>query len=555
VNSSSAPRRHVLAALLVVVMLAVACSGSGDNNGEATTSDTGGTTDLTRATPSPIQTGGTLRYALNSETSSGWDPANSQWGGGGTTVARAIFDRIAELDADGRPQPNLAESLTPNEDFTLWTVVLRPDITFHNGEPLNAEAVKQNLDRARTSVLLGAVLGAYLGEIVVVDDLTVEVNTLKPWSTFPYSMSTQTGTIAAPEQLDSDAPAQRPIGTGPFVFANWIPDNRLTVTRNENYWQTDAEGNQLPYLDGIEFTVIADQTSRGASLDSGAIDAMNTFEPQILERYLPLAENGTVQLITNANSEDQTQFVGLNTAQPPFDDPLARQIVATGLNTQLISDTQYFGLFPPSNSLFPTNSPYYAETSYPTYDLARATELHDEYQEKYGEPLSFSITLPSTPQFRSIGEAAQAQADEFGVKIELNLTDESTLIVNALTGNYEATGFITFGEPPVDQIFISSDTLQPIGQLSLNFTRYEDPEIQGAIDSIQSTDDESEQIAQWAVIQERMAQNLNLVFVVRNRSAVIYANDVFGFADGSTPGGEALKPTASPFLGFVWMQQ
>jgi peptide/nickel transport system substrate-binding protein len=555
VNSSPAPRRLVLAALLIVALLAVACSGSGDSNGNTTTDDTGGTTDLTRATPSPIQTGGTLRYALNSETSSGWDPANSQWGGGGTTVARAIFDRIAELDADGRPQPNLAESLTPNDDFTQWIIVLRPDITFHNGEPLNAEAVRLNLDRARTSVLLGAVLGAYLGEVVVVDDLTLEVNTLKPWSTFPYSMSTQTGTVAAPEQLSSEAPAQRPIGTGPFVLEEWIPDNRLTVTRNENYWQTDAEGNQLPYLDGIEFTVIADQTSRGASLDSDAIDAMNTFEPQILERYLPLAENGTVQLISNANAEEQTQFVGLNTAQPPFDDPLARQIVATGLDTQLISDTQYFGLFPPSNSLFPTNSPYYAETSYPTYDLARATELHEEYQEKYGEPLSFSITLPSTPQFRSIGEAAQAQAAEFGAKIELNLTDESTLIVNALTGDYEATGFITFGEPPVDQIFISTDTLQPIGQLSLNFTRYADPEIQGAIDTIQSTDDEAEQIAQWAVIQERMAQNLNLVFVVRNRTAVIYANDVFGFAEARTPAGETLKQTASPFLGFVWMQQ
>jgi peptide/nickel transport system substrate-binding protein len=555
VNSTSARRRHVIAALLAVTLLAAACSGSGDETNTAGPDDTAGTTDLTRATPSPIQTGGVMRYALNAETSSGWDPANSQWGGGGTTVARAVFDRIAELDEDGRPQPNLAESLTPNADFTQWTIVLRPDISFHNGEPLNAEAVKINLDRARTSVLLGAVLGAYLGEVVVVDDLTLEVNTLKPWSTFPYSMTTQTGTIAAPEQLNSDSPAQDPIGTGPFVFEEWIPDNRLTVSRNDNYWQTDADGNQLPYLDGIEFTVIADQTSRGASLDSGSIDAMNTFEPQIFDRYLPLAEDGSVQLISNANAEDQTQFIGLNTAAPPFDDVLARQIVATGLNTQLISDTQYFGLFPPSNSLFPTNSPYYAETSYPTYDLAKATELHEEYQEKYGEPLRFAVNLPSTPQFRAIGEAAQAQAAEFGVEIELNLMDESTLIVNALTGNYVSTGFITFGDPPVDQIFISSDTVKPVGQLSLNFTRLADPELQAAIDAIQATDDEQAQIEQWAVIQERMAQNLNLVFVVRNLSAVVFSNDVFGMNAALTGNGEPVKPTASPFLGWAWMQQ
>lgn len=553
-STTTRARLSVIAAVLAVAVLAAACGG-GNGGSEGTSDRTIPETALTRTPPTPPQKGGTLKFGLDAETTTGWDPANSQWAGAGTIVSRAIFDRLAELDADGNPRPNLAESIEPNAEFTSWTIKLRPGIVFHNGERFDANAVRLNLERAATSVLLGAAIGQFLSKVEVVDDLTVRVTTKRPWSTFPNSLTTQAGVVAAPAQIASAAPAQQPIGTGPFVFKNWVQDNKLTVARNPDYWQKDESGTQLPYLDGIEFTVLADPTARGAALESGSVDAFNTFEPDPIQRFLGKAEAGQVQLLSNANAEDQTQFVGLNTAKPPFDDPLARQIVVTGLDTKNISQTQYYGLFPPSNSLFSPSSPYYAETTYPTYDPAKAQELHEQYKQKTGKPLSFKLTLPGTAQFKTIGEAAQAQAAAFGVNIELNLVDQATLIVDALTGNFEATGFITFGEPPIDSVLISSETVKPLGQLALNFTRMADPQIQAALDAVQETSSTEERIAQWKIIQQRMAENLNFLFVVRNRSAVVFANNVFGMAAAKIPGNIPVKPTTSPFLGWAWKAQ
>jgi ABC-type transport system substrate-binding protein len=549
-STTKRARLSVIAALLAVTVLAAACGGSGDSQG--TSDRTIPETELTKTAPTPPQRGGTLKFGLDAETATGWDPANSQWAGAGTIVSRAIFDRLAELDADGNPRPNLAESIESNDNFTSWTIKLRPGIVFHDGEKLDANAVRLNLERAATSVLLGAAIGSFLGSVEVVDDLTVRVTTKRPWSTFPNSLTTQAGVVAAPAQIASSAPAQQPIGTGPFVFQNWVQDSKLTVTRNPNYWQKDESGTQLPYLDGIEFTVLADPTARGAALESGSVDAFNTFEPDPIQRFLEKAQAGQVQLLSNANAEDQTQFVGLNTAKPPFDDPLARQIVVTGLDTKSISQVQYYGLFPPSNSLFSPSSPYYAETTYPTYDPAKAQALHEEYKKKTGKPLSFKLTLPGTAQFKTIGEAAQAQAANLGVSIELNLVDQATLIVDALTGNFEATGFITFGEPPIDSVLISSETVKPLGQLALNFTRLADPQIQAALDAIQQTNSTEKRIEQWKIIQQRMAENLNFMFVVRNRAAVIFANNVYGMSGAKIPGNIPVKATTSPFLGWAW---
>ena len=159
-------------------------------------------------------------------------------------------------------------------------------------------------------------------------------------------------------------------------------------------------------------------------------------------------------------------------------DILARQIVAYGTDRDTISQSQYLGLFPATTSLFSESSAFYTpDSGYPTFDLQKAESLHEEYKQKYGKPLAFTLNLPSTPEFKSIGELAKQQASQYGVDITLNLTDQSGLITNAALGNFEATGLITFGDPNTDSIFFSGATVKPIGQISLNFSRLDDPEL------------------------------------------------------------------------------
>jgi ABC-type transport system substrate-binding protein len=509
-------------------------------------------TAITVTEPTSPTTGGRMNFGLGAETSEGWDPTSSTWAGSATIVSHAIFDRLADYDDNHDPQPFLAESIEPNADYTVWTVKVRSGISFHDGTPLDAAAVKENLDKQKSSTLTGAAL-KIMGDVTVVDQYTVQVQANGPWATFAAAMTTQAGVVAAPAQLESAEPKQHPIGTGPFVFDNWIQDASLAVSRNPNYWGKDKDGRQLPYLDGIDFKVLADVQSRGAAFQSGSVDAIETFDPSQIVEYRKRAESGDAQMYSNQNREEAVQLVYLNTAKPPFDDLLARQIVAYGTDRDTISQTQYLGLFPPATGLFPETSPFYTtDSGYPEYDVQKATELHDQYKEKYGKPLSFTLNLPSTPEFKAIGELEKETAESYGVDINLNLIDQSTLIVNAALGNFEATGFLSLGDPNIDPIFFSGTTVQPIGMVSLNFSRLDDPQLTQDLDDYRATPELAAQQAAWNAAQKRIAQNLNAIFVVRNGAAVIYSNKIFGFLDAVFPDGTPIELTTSPYTAWAY---
>jgi ABC-type transport system substrate-binding protein len=534
----------------IVLLVAAACGSSSENDG-GTQSGATIPSEITIAEPPEPTTGGRLSFGLGAETSDGWDPTNSRWLGSGTIVSRAVYDRLAEYDEDHIAKPFLAESIESNADYTSWTVKVRSGVTFHDDTPVDASALKLNLDKQKASLLTGAALQT-MGAVEIVDQYTVQIAMNAPWATFPSVLTTQAGVVAAPAQLDSDEPAQLPIGTGPFEFGTWRQDADLDVNRNMSYWMKDSAGRSLPYLDGIDFKVLADVQARGAAMESGSVEVIETFDPAQIIEYRQKAQDGQFQMYSNQNREEAVQLIYLNTAKPPFDDPLARQIAAYGTDRDTISQTQYRGLFPATTSLFPESSAFHSESGYPTYDVARANELHEEYKQKYGEPLSFSINLPSTPEFRAIGELAQQDAAQRGVEISLNLVDQSTLIANAALGNYEATGLVTFGDPNLDSIFFSGDTVKPIGQVSLNFSRYSDPQLTEALADARETPVVAEQAAAWARAEQRIAQNLNAIFVVRNGAALVYDNNVFGFLDASFPDGQRIELAVAPFTAWAF---
>lgn len=547
-GNSQGRRSGVAIAIACLLLVGAAACGSGGESGDGGTTEATVSALVTIAPPGPPATGGTLRFGLAAETD-GWDPANSQWAGSGTTVSFAVFDRLAMNDRDGNPQPFLAESIEPNDDFTRWTIKVRPGVLFHNNEKLDAEAVKQNLDRSRNSILLGPAFES-ITSVQILDELTVQVAMSRPWSTFDSALTSQAGVVAAPEMLEDPAGSRNPIGTGPFVFQEWIPDNRLVVVKNPNYWRDGR-----PYLDKVEFRVIADNAARTAALEAGDIDALESTDDEQIAKLNRQAADGRYQLFSNEAAADApVQFVALNTAKPPFDDPLARQIVAYGLDTQTLSATLYEGINPAATSLFPTTSPWFnPDSGYPTYDPAKATQLAAEYQEKYGEPLRFTVNVPPLRQYTEIAETVQAQAREFNVEITINPIEQTQLIVDALTGNFQATGFVTFGDPNIDQVFISSRTLKPVGELSLNIARNDNPRLQQALDNAASTDDPETQRQQWFVVQEEMANDLAIVFIVHQRSVAVFTNSVFGFADATLPDGTPMLLTTSPVLTDVWL--
>jgi peptide/nickel transport system substrate-binding protein len=535
-------RKPVLVILGLCFGAAVSLAACGGDDPGAAPEEGGGGVDLDVVTEvdGPPQLGGTLRVGLNAETD-GWNPVTNRWASSAYIVAGAIFDRLAAYDVEGRPRPYLAERLEPNADFTEWTIGLRPGVEFHDGSPLDAEAVKINIEAHKASLLTATAL-LPVETVEVVDPLTVRVAMNQPWATFDHTLTAQTGVIAAPSMLADPDGARNPVGTGPFAFEAWVPDSTLTTTANDRYWR---EG--MPYLDGVEFRVLSDPSSRASGLRSDAVDLIETNDPASIISLSEEAGDGRFQVFTGDPADTSVSMVALNMAVPPFDDPLARRIVATGTDRQSSSEIGYLGLFPPAEGPFDRSSPYFAETDFPEFDLEEARRLNEEYTAEYGEGLSYSVHIPSTPEIRAITEASQERFRSIGVEMTIETMDQATLIADALNGNYEATGFILFGDPTLDRYysFIAAPTVRPVGQLSLNFVRNTDPVLTAALDQSRQAPDEATRTEAYRVVQEQLAEELPYVYLVRQRYVIVTQPDVHGLADWAFPDGTPGRRTAA----------
>jgi len=544
---------------LALGMLAVAASCSKDvaPGGDQSTGSTFENATDKEASAGTPQPGGQLNVGLAAETS-GWNPYVGQWAGSAYMVGNAIFDPLAAIDPQGDAKGYLAEAFTPNADFTEWKIKLRPNITFHNGAKLDAEAVRTNLQTGRDSGLTKPVFESVTG-LRVDDPLTLTVTMNKPWSTFPITLAAQPGYMAAPSQLADTANGQsNPVGTGPFVFTSWTRDSSLKVRKNPNYWQKDR-----PYLEAIEFKVLTDIQGRSAALDSGAIDAAEIGLPEPLLRFQERAKAGEFQMFTDVNTDTDETIIALNTTKPPFDDPIAREAIATGLDQRDLSETSYKSAFPPAWGPFAENSPNYIspeEAGYPKYDPARARELVAEYKAKHpGEELKFTALIPPEPQYSAIAQALQQRAKEFGVEVQLQSIEQTTLITRVLGGDFQASGFILFSTPSLDKayVFIATQPVPPPG-LSLNFTRNDNPNITKAMDESRTTLDKAKQAEAYKKVQKELAKDLDRIFLVHNVGSIVYRNNVHGVRATTFPGTDVPAWSGfltTPFFTSTWKDQ
>lgn len=438
----------------------------------------------------------------------------------------------------------------------MWTIRLRDGVKFHDGDDLDADAVVQNLEASTESALIGPGFVTMTG-VEAVDDQTVEVTFSEPWSTFPGALTLQPGYMAAPAMLDDPEPATaEPIGTGPFVFEARVPGDETKVAKNPNYWRAG-----LPYLDNVEFKIVTDTTSRGTALTSGDLDAIEVFDASLLRAMLEREELDEVQLFTNSGQEADESVIALNTAKEPFDDPIARQALAYAIDQDVIAEQAYEGMYPPAWGNFEEDSPYFItreEAGYPDPDPAKARDLAAQYEQKTGAPLSFSFLAGSDPTLLSIAQYLQQTLKEVGIEMRIEGGESASIITRVITGDYQASTFGMWSAPNLDKgyPFVATEPVE--GGLSLNYTKLVDPELVDAMNAARATDDEAEQTEAWKKAQQRMAANLDRIFVVHPRYAIASIPRVHGFTKATLPDSDlrAFNPTAvNPFLATVWMSE
>jgi ABC-type transport system substrate-binding protein len=458
---------------------------------------------------------------------------------------RAIFDPIMVLGDDGEMHPYVAESVTPNEDFTEWTIVVRDGITFHDGTPLDGAAVAENLQRYRDSLLTGKGLVDVESVTVAPDDpMTVVITLSRPWVTFDYYLA---GYVASPTWLaaaDADPQLElQPVGSGPYTYVDYKVGQGFTAAKNESYWR---EG--MPYLDEVEFRIVPDARTRERALLAGDIDMIHTTNGQSITN---LREAGDDVTLFEQTDRADTQYILFNTQSAPLDDRRVRCALAHATDTESINESLGAGVFPLANGpMSPNQLGYLEETGFPTYDPGAAQALIEEYEAENG-PIQITMQTTQDETNLLVAQAMQQMWEEAGAEVDLGQIEQGQFIVAALQGNFQAFQWRNHGgaDAETQRVWWHSETALPQGQLALNFGRIADPVIDENLDVLREESDPARRQAAAEAINERFAEQCYNLWLSWTVWALAAQPDVHGLEGMELPDGA----TASAQNGGFWV--
>ena len=498
-------------------------TGSGadtDDGGSGTSADSGGDGDAAEeGEPVP---GGEVIYGIISD-STGFNVLEGLGEGAGRIVT-ALSDPLVAYNADGELVPHALESFESNDDATVWTLTLRDGITFHDGAPLDAEAMRANFQAFKDSPSVGFALGR-VSSFEVVDELTVEVTMTAPWAAFPHVLVGGIGSLVSPDTIGTSDDF---VGIGPFVLDSWTPGDGAVAVRNENYWRAD-EG--LPYLDRITFKVINDQASRRQALEAGDIDAY--YAPGDAD-VLDFQAGGDIVFHQNTGETNEGLYI-LNTTRPPTDDVRVRRALALAIDRELLIENFRSGLTEPASSFISPDSPWYVATDYPGYDPEAAAALVEEYEAEVG-PISFELTASNAPEVIEVAEVVISFWSDAGIDVSLVPIQPGTEVPVVIADDFNAIAWAQFSaiDPDGEYIFFHSSGG------ALNWSNLVDERIDDGFEMARTSFDDGERKEGYALVQEALADQVPMLWIDHFGpvEGVASSPDVHGFLDQHTVDGE-----------------
>lgn len=525
--------RRWMIALLALALLAASCGGSGDdgdsgdgadasgddsaqadddlleaaqaaNDDQETgtnTADAGGEGDqvggITDVEEGRAAEGGGIVYGIDSD-GTGFNTLDTIVPGSIRMIV-PVVESLTQILANGDWAPLLAKDLVPNDDFTVWTIHLREGIVFHDGTPLDANAVKANLLAFKFSPNVGFVM-SYVDEFVVVDDLTVEVHMKQPWATYPSSLTGQAGWMVSPATIGQ---VDHAVGTGAFEMVEWRPGDGASYVKFDDYWRAD-EG--IPTLDWLEIKVIPEQAARRQALEAGDIQAYASPSDADLLDFL--ADDNVNVYQSGLGGNEFLLVPNLNVA--PLDDIRIRRALVHAVDRDLLIDTFRSGLGEKASSFLEPNSRWYVETDYPDYDMATAQALVAEYEAENG-PVSLTISSSSRESTIEVVEFMMSFWEEAGIEVELERVDPSAIVSRVITDDFQLMTWAqhSAADPDGEWVFFNSQG----GTNFLNWSNHNFTEIDDALNRGRATDDFDTRFEAYADLQRLFAEHMPLLWI------------------------------------------
>lgn len=405
-----------LVAVLMLCSLAFGAMAKTTNDEIVLTDDT---------TVGSITRGGTLIVAKYKPMSEGLDVTKITDTPAHNTVLAQIYEGLLELDENGNAVPGLATEWTLAEDGLSLVLKLREGVTFHNGEVFNAEAVAKCLNYYLTDECAHVFRTSDLGSInnvEAIDEYTVQINLLEADGAILNELSDTSGFIVAPQVIDENLFSTQPIGTGPFMLQEYRENETIDLVAYDNYYLMGEDGEPLPYLDGIKFIFMTDDTTKTANLQAGDVDGVDRHNSSTSVLAAMAMDAMNMYKMPSMQSYNLT----CNLLYEPLQDINLRKAITHAINCEEVIELSMEGCG--ENNPFWTGEGkwFYYDYTPQTYDV----ELAKEYLAKagYENGVDLELTIIAREPDNTAAQIVQAQLAEVGINITINALDTASWI-------------------------------------------------------------------------------------------------------------------------------
>ena len=542
--------RHLIAlpAVVASALLLAACSPS---------------TGSGRGSNEPVS-GGTLIYATGDAEPDCLDP---HVGGNypQALVGTQFLEQLVSLDDDGQVIPWLATSWTTSDDGLTWDFTLRDDVSFTDGTPLDAAAVKANIEHVQdpaTGSSTGYLAVQKVTAVAAISDTVVRFTLESPDSALLESLSQPWLAIESAEGIErgTDANCEAPIGTGPFVVTAWNRQNSIELERNDDYNSPPADAADAggPFLDAIQWRFVPDSATRYAALASGEVDVIDNAQPDTIVA----AEGDDAIEELDAPRPGASNRIELNSGKAPFDDERVREAFVRSAGVDDGIAGLFFGTADRSYSALSSIEPLgYSDPDLFEMDADAANRLLDEagwivgaggIREKDGVPLTvvFPVsTNQSIPAEQSLFEQIQATTGEVGFDVQLEPLDLSSWYAALGANEYDLVSApYTKVGPDVLRILYDSAgiTPAPSGYFA-NHSQVNLPELDALLEQASAETDAASRAQLLEDAQKLILEGYYILPLYDQQNHYLYRSDVEGL--------RATPNVSTPTFADAWLDR
>jgi peptide/nickel transport system substrate-binding protein len=500
-----------------VGLLASACGGgaapsssAGSSGGSTATAASGGSSS-TAAAPKP---GGTLTIALDGALDT-MDPQKSV-----TIVSNQvrvnIYERLIQYDPTlTKFLPMLATSWDVSPDGLKYTFHLRQGVKFSDGHPFTADDVVYTYNRMESKAEASPRVSDWTDITAVkkIDDNTVEFDLAKPYAPF---LTTVEGWQILPDEPNVDF-NKTPIGTGPFMMKEWVPNDHITLVKNPNYWQPGK-----PYLDSVVFKFIPDSQTRVVDLETGTVNLLNSVP---FDRIQELEKNPKVNILQANGYVRDT--LGFNDTKKPFDNPLVRRALSMAIDRDTIVKTIMFGFATATSDPIGPGMPTYDPSADQqlAYNMDKAKQLLQ--QAGYGNGFSTTIKVsPTYPQEVQMAQVIQQAWQQLGVKATIDQLEWSTWIQQVVVKKDFDVEIVLHSDPPGPDAQVYNWL---ITKGAVNLVNYSNPKMDALLNQGRETSDPQKQNEIYGQIQQLFAQEAPWTNIDYEKTVLAETKNVQGF--------------------------